>query len=305
MPLDGQKIIDIASLDCIYLSFDEPNAEEHWAIINSIIPWAKRVKGYKGIDTAHKVASLSSTTDRFILIDGDTLPDENFFNQQLILTPEKENCVFRWKSRNVINGLVYGNGGLSCWTKEFVLNMQTHEHSETETDAVEFCWKDNYLPMHDSWSTTYPNGSELQAFRAGFREGAKLSMNRGKRPDLMNFEKEISPVNLDRLKRWMTIGADVENGRLAMAGARLGMFLYLSYDEIFEMKWLTDVDYLTKLYNDIDLWTDTYTELSWKIHNLIGLELPDFDAQQSKFIKDIWPKHKNIDIMLTEQESLI
>ena len=119
-------IIDIADLDCIYLSYDEPRKEETWIKIQNMVPWARRVDGVKGSDAAHKAAADASSTDRFVLIDGDNIPDAEFFNLQLTLDDTNNNCVFRWKARNHINGLMYGNGGLSCWTKEFVYAMRTH-----------------------------------------------------------------------------------------------------------------------------------------------------------------------------------
>jgi hypothetical protein len=54
--------IDIADLDCIYLSYDEPNKEENWAKIKHMVPWAQRVDGVKGSDAAHKVAAAASST---------------------------------------------------------------------------------------------------------------------------------------------------------------------------------------------------------------------------------------------------
>ncbi len=118
--------IDIADLDVIYLSYDEPNKEEFWVKIRNMVPWAQRVDGVKGSDAAHKAAAAKSHTDRFVLIDGDNLPDEKFFNLTLTLDETNRDHVFRWRARNHINGLMYGNGGLSCWTREFVENMRTH-----------------------------------------------------------------------------------------------------------------------------------------------------------------------------------
>ena len=63
--------IDIADLDCVFLTYDEPNAEENWVRIKNMVPWARRVDGVKGSDAAHKAAAEASTTERFILIDGD------------------------------------------------------------------------------------------------------------------------------------------------------------------------------------------------------------------------------------------
>ena len=76
-------MIDVADLDCIYLSYDEPKKEEFWVKIRNMVPWAKRVDGVKGSDAAHKAAADASDTERFILIDGDNLPQESFFNETI------------------------------------------------------------------------------------------------------------------------------------------------------------------------------------------------------------------------------
>ena len=168
--------IDIADLDCVFLTYDEPNKEENWVKIKNMVPWARRVDGVKGSDAAHKAAADASDTDRFVLVDGDNIPDPEFFNLQLKLNHD-ENCVFRWRARNHINGLMYGNGGLSVWSKQFVYNMRTHEASDGSTENdVEFCFYPNYYAMHDCYSTTYPNASAFQAWRAGFREGVKMCL---------------------------------------------------------------------------------------------------------------------------------
>src|SRR6056300_1603545 len=112
--------IDVADLDCIYLSYDEPQKEEFWVQIQNMVPWAKRVDGVKGSDAAHKAAAEASDTERFILIDGDNMPVSEFFNLTLDFPdPNYEKAVFRWRARNSVNGLMYGNGGLSSWTKDF------------------------------------------------------------------------------------------------------------------------------------------------------------------------------------------
>ena len=172
------KQIDVADLDCIFLSYDEDNKEQHWAQIRNMVPWARRVDGVKGSDAAHKAAAALSESERFILIDGDNIPDAAFFNQTLNFpNQDYENAVFRWRARNNINGLMYGNGGLSSWTRSFVNAMQTHENSDGRTETeVEFCFDPLYWAMHDCYSTTYPNASPFQAWRAGFREGVKMCL---------------------------------------------------------------------------------------------------------------------------------
>ena len=149
--------IDIADLDCIFLTYAEPQKEEFWIRVRNIVPWAKRVDGVKGSDAAHKAAAQASDTERFVLIDGDNIPDQDFFNKTLILDDTNKDCVFRWKACNVINNLRYGNGGLSCWTKTFVNTMRTHENTDGRSETlVEFCFDKNYWAMHDVYSQTYP-----------------------------------------------------------------------------------------------------------------------------------------------------
>ena len=192
------KQIDVADLDCIYLSYDEPQREEFWVKIRNMVPWAQRVDGVKGSDAAHKAAAHASSTDRFILIDGDNLPDPSFFNQTLVFPNEEyESAVFRWRARNHINGLMYGNGGLSSWTKDFVQNMRTHEATDgTAETQVEFCFDPLYWPMHDCYSNTYPNGSAFHAWRAGFREGVKMCLQRGRKPTVEEFKNQDKDIRI-------------------------------------------------------------------------------------------------------------
>ena len=218
--------IDIADLDCVYLTYDEPNKEENWVKIKNMVPWAVRVDGVKGSDAAHKAAADASSTDRFVLIDGDNIPNPEFFNLTLDINDIDAVCVYRWRAKNYVNGLMYGNGGLSVWSKEFVYDMRTHEASDgTVENDVEFCFYPNYYAMHDCYSTTYPNGSAVQAWRAGFREGVKMCLNKGARPTISEFKDRVQQRNLDHLTIWHNIGRDVDNGIWAIAGARMGTYM--------------------------------------------------------------------------------
>jgi hypothetical protein len=221
------KQIDIADLDCIYLTYDEPQKEEFWVKIRNMIPWAKRVDGVKGSDAAHKAAAAASDTERFILIDGDNMPDAKFFNLTMnVPDSEWESAVFRWRARNHVNGLMYGNGGLSSWTRSFVNNMKTHEATNgTAETEVEFCFDPLYWPMYDCYSTTFPNGSAFHAWRAGFREGVKMCLNRGTRPTVSEFRDRVHQRNLDHLTIWHNVGRDVEHGIWAIAGSRMGTYM--------------------------------------------------------------------------------
>jgi hypothetical protein len=134
--------------------------------------------------------------------------------------------VFRWRARNHVNGLMYGNGGLSSWTRAFVNNMKTHEATTgTAETEVEFCFDPLYWPMYDCYSTTFPNGSAFHAWRAGFREGVKMCLNRGTRPTVSEFRDRVHQRNLDHLTIWHNVGRDVEHGIWAIAGSRMGTYM--------------------------------------------------------------------------------
>jgi len=281
------EIIDIADLDVVYLSYDEPQKEEFWIKIKNMVPWAVRVDGVKGSDAAHKAAADASTTERFVLIDGDNLPDPEFFNMQLeIKSPEYDKAVFRWRARNHVNGLMYGNGGLSCWTREFIYNMRTHEASDGSDDTcVEFCFDPYYWPMHDCYSVTYPNGSAFQAWRAGFREGVKMCLDRGRKPSELEFKESVHSRNLDHLTIWHNVGMDVENGVWAILGARQGTYMTMLGDWDYRaVQWFDNLS---------DIWTDTQHEDPAKMIELYGkdletrLELPMnlLDIKTSAFFK--------------------
>ena len=292
------KTIDIADLDCVFLTFDEPKKEEFWIKIQNMIPWAKRVDGIKGSDAAHKAAANLSDTDRFILIDGDNIPDPNFFNLQLTLDHNNKDCVFRWKARNAINGLMYGNGGISCWTKEFVLNMRTHEATDGRDETlVEFCFDPKYWAMYDCYSTTYPNASPFQAWRAGFREGVKMCLDRGKKPSLEEFEKKVYSRNYDNLCIWQSVGADAENGSWAIYGARLGTYLTMFTE--WDYTQVRNFDELKKIWDNFE--NCPPKDLLNSLKNRLGLPITDLNTEQSKFFKNHYKANfKNKGILFRE-----
>lgn len=258
------------------------------------VPWAKRVHGVKGSDAAHKACANLSDTARFVTVDGDNIVREDFLNQEVNFDEHKDlsKCVISWAGYNVVNGLMYGNGGLKLWPKEYVLNMKTHENAPADDPnaQVDFCWDAEYIQMNSCYSDVYNNASPFQAWRAGFREGVKMSLDRGVRTANKEFKKEIHWKNLQRLLVWLNVGADVTNGDWAMMGAREGCY----------MTNCTDWDYVNV--RDFD-WLGTYwkeqghgpaTDLTYRtqwlgkeLKNALDLEVADLDASASKFFKAV------------------
>lgn len=281
--------VDIADLDCIYLSYDEPQKEEFWVRIRNMVPWARRVDGVRGSDAAHKAAAAASETERFILIDGDNLPDADFFNNTLeLITPEHEQAVFRWRARNHINGLMYGNGGLSSWTRTFIQDMKTHENTDGRDETVvEFCFDPLYWSMHDCYSTTYPNGSAKHAWRAGFREGVKMCLDKGRRPSIAEFQDRVHKRNLDHLTVWHNVGTDVEHGLWAIAGARQGTYNTMlatdwDYRQVQDFEFLSDYWDSTVSRLDPLALADNYSEA---LKTQLDLPMNTLTPEQSGFFK--------------------
>ena len=214
--------MNITEFDIIFLSYDEPNAEKHWADLIEKAPWAKRVHGIKGFDTAHRVCAEQAETDWFVTVDADNIVRPEFFDIRVNLDPEHDplRC-FSWNGLNVINGLAYGNGGLKLWSKRFVKTMNSHENADDPRKAVDFCWADNYHQLYQTYSDVWTNGSPYQAFRVGFREGVKLSLDRGVRVTAEMMKHVLHPVNLRNLRVWASVGSHIENGVWAMLGTRL------------------------------------------------------------------------------------
>jgi hypothetical protein len=290
---------NIAELDCIFISYDEPNAEKNYADLLTKAPWAKRVHGVKGSDAAHKAAAQLSDTERFITVDGDNIVDPQFFNLTLDNTAKQ----LSWCGKNIINGLVYGNGGLKCWTKEHVMNMRTHEAAEDPNSQVDFCWNSNYQQMANLYSVSYNNSSPLQAWRAGFREGVKMTLDNGVRQQLVNLKKQIVRRNYQRLLIWCSVGADIDNGVWAVYGARLGCHMTNCTD--WDYTQVRDFDYLNQLFNEHKDFDPIYTARRYGEHLQLQLNLnvADLDPTQSKFFKEVWNNPPRFDSMTKELDT--
>lgn len=302
--------ISVNDFDIIFISYDEDNAEDNWADLKSKCPWAKRVHGVKGSDESHKEAARLSKTDRFVTVDADTIVKPDFFN----LTIDKNLAEdltksISWSSVNIVNGLIYGNGSLKCWTKPFVLNMKTHEAAIDPKNKIEFCFEDGYIQSNEIFSETYPNGSPRQAWRSGFREGVKMSLDQGIKFKNKEFKEAIYWKNLIRLLVWCSVGADVTNGLWAIYGARMGCYKtnLTNWDYIN----VRDFDYLNDMWDDevVDKFESydgnnmcTSTGFCWdndllikeienlgiELRNYLDLEIAELDSKASKFFRSVF-----------------
>ena len=288
----------VADCDIIYLSYDEPNAEKNYADLLTKVPWAKRVHGVEGSDAAHKACAELSETERFVTVDGDNMIRQEFINQEIDFDAytNLSNSVISWCGRNIINGLMYGNGGLKCWPKEYVLKMKTHENADPNNAAaqVDFCWDLQYIQQNSWYSDVYNNATPWQAWRAGFREGVKMALDRGEKPASVDKFVNGHWKNLHRLWVWLMVGDDVENGLWAIYGAREGLYKTMCTD--WDYINVRDFEYLNGMWNDVYKHIDD-KQLYYEIIGLgetlkqelgIPIAVDPLDPDQSKFFKTVY-----------------
>jgi len=297
----------IIEFDIVFLSYDEPNADLHYADLCNKVPWAKRVHGVKGSDHAHKAAAELAETEWFITVDADNIVDPKFFDLDLDMADPKIQ-VYGWCGRNSINGLRYGNGGIKIWKKDFVLNMKTHENSESDRGQVDFCWEDGYRNFPRVYSESIITGSPFQAWRAGFREGVKMTLLDGVRVPPQEIQERIWWHNIHRLRMWSTVGAHEENGLYAVYGARLGTWLAncteWNYVEV------RDFEILRGIWNQYGRpfeetggtgLREEIKSLGDKIKFNLGLDWPYLDKAQSKYTIDLYDETINLGLTYFRQ----
>lgn len=281
---------DILNFDTFYLTYDEPDKENRWLMIKKVLPNAHRVDGIKGFDKAHKYCAKLSSTSRLTIIDGDNSFIENTaprleIDKKLL----KKNYIFSYSSINSINGLIYGNGGIKCWPKDLLLETNSHESSHEKESAVDFCFTVPYYQMPHTPTISNVNITSFQAFRAGYREGVKMSLQKGLPLDLKkdtNLDQILYRGNLFRLKTWCEIGRDITNGIWAIYGARLGLFEILCNPQILDH--IRDYDWFSEKWNTVAKFNPEKEALSMakKLDHQFNFSLTEYDSHESKHFKN-------------------
>ena len=222
------------ALDIIFLSYDEPNADINFNLLQERFPYAKRIHGVKGIANAHKAAAELAETRLFYVVDGDT---EVFPSFDFTFKPPSwdQDYVHIWKARNPVNGLEYGYGGVKLFSKKFFRNLEENvvDFSTSLTNDVKY--------LDEVVSLTYFNSDEFRAWRGAFRECAKLS---GKAID-----GQIDSETENRLRIWTSI-ADPNTYYFdkVLDGANAGMEFGLknkndpeALQKVNDFNWLKDI----------------------------------------------------------------
>jgi hypothetical protein len=214
--------------DIIFISYNEPNADKNWLALKSRFPMAKRVHGIKGIHQAHIHAAKQCFTNMIWVVDGDAVILDSF-NFDFIA--DREDFVYVWRSKNPINALEYGYGGVKLFPRLATINMDTSKPDMTTSIS------NHFKPMPQISNITAFNTDPFNTWKSAFRECVKLSSKVIDRQK--NDETDI------RLRIWTTVGEDKDYGKFAVLGARAGVEFGISNKNNFsELKKINDFEWL-------------------------------------------------------------
>ena len=221
--------------DIVFISYQEPSADEYYRYLANRFPHAKRVHGVKGIHQAHIEAAKLCDTDMFWIVDGDALIDSNFKFDYQVARWDRD-TVHVWRSVNPINDLVYGYGGVKLFPTELTLNMDTSKPDMTTSISSKF------KAVQEISNVTGFNTDSFNTWKSAFRECVKLSSR--------VIDRQKDDETQTRLQTWCTKGADRPFGKYAIDGAKMGaLFGARNKGNLEMLKNINDFDWLKEQFN--------------------------------------------------------
>ena len=212
--------------DIFFLSYDESIADKNFELISERYPLAKRVNGIEGILAAHQECARQSKTDMFWVIDADSKIKPSFKLENIVIPDWDKKYTHLWYSKNAVNGLEYGNGGLKLFQKKEMINKPQMGIDMT----VEF-----NLKIHEEVaSINCFNHSPLSAWQSAFRECVKLS-------------KQDCDIARNRLETWCSVGKWRKNGQFTIDGAIAGRNYGITSTKITK---INDFNWLQEKFNE-------------------------------------------------------
>ena len=222
--------------DIVFISYNEPTADNNFRNLKSRFPRAKRVHGVKGIHQAHIAAAKLAKTCMFWVVDGDAEIVEDFNFDHEVSTYEKD-IVHVWRSKNPINDLVYGYGGVKLLPTSMTLNMDTFKPDMTTSISSKF------KAVKAISNITAFNTDPFNTWKSAFRECCKLSSK------IINRQKDEE--TLHRLSIWCTVGTDRPFGDVAIAGAKAGSeYGSANQGNLEALKKINDFDWLKRKFDE-------------------------------------------------------
>jgi hypothetical protein len=171
--------------DIIFISYNEPNADENFVKLKARFPYAHRVHGIKGIHQAHIAAAKKAFTKMFWVVDGDAEIVDTF-NFDYEVSKYDLECVHVWRSKNPVNDLEYGYGGVKLLPKKLTQNMDTTKTDMTTSISPLF------KAIDEVSNITKFNTDPFNSWKSAFRECCKLASKIIDRQDNTETEHRLS-----------------------------------------------------------------------------------------------------------------
>jgi hypothetical protein len=236
--IDKQNILKDPEQDIIFISYDEPNADENWNILFSKFPQARRLHGVQGMEKALLKAAEMSNTDWYYAVFAKTElhPDFDFkFSPDLFQQPKH----YIFHAENPLNGLRYGHMGVVLYNCGIVKNMKEFGIDYTMSALHEVVPKVSAIARF--------NSNPYQTWRTAFREAGKLAQF---------CDEKDNVENQYRLDIW-TSEAEGVYSEWCLQGARDGVMFYReNKDDKTQLKnafnWVWLREYFTDLYKNAE-----------------------------------------------------
>ena len=206
---------EVNSMDIVFISYDEPGANERFKRLKTKYPRAKWCKNVQGQTKAYQTAAEMSETDYFFAVFPkiDVVDDFKFdFQPDRLKNP----CHYIFNCYNSVIDCTYGHDGIILYNKKLVL--------ETSTPGLDFTLSKAVTVVPILSAVNNLEETPLLAWRTAFREVIKLKL------------QKPTVENNYRLKKWLTLG-EGKNSQWVYLGAQDGeKFLkegndpYKSYD---------------------------------------------------------------------------
>jgi len=239
----NKKEIDVqASSPCRYdvafISYKETFAEQNYNKLLKKAPNAVWVKDVKGIHQAHITAAKECKTEMFYIVDADAevMDDFNFDMQIPYYDFNARKTVYVWRSKNPVNDLEYGYGGVKLFPRQMTIDMDISKPDMTTSIS------NSFKAMDTVANSTVINTDPFTAWKSAFRECVKLASKVIDRQD--NTETE------ERLNVWCTKGKDAEYGEYVIRGAIEGRkFGVENSNKLDQLMLINDFNWLKERFN--------------------------------------------------------
>ena len=219
--------------DIVFISYQEPFADNNYAALKARFPMAKRVHGVKGIHQAHIVAAKKCFTKMFWIVDGDAQILDSF-NFDYEVPSHQLDHVHVWRAKNPINGLVYGYGGVKLFPRLLTKNMDISKPDMTTSISKKF------IAVSEVANITAFNTDPFETWKGAFRECAKLSSK--------IIDRQKNNETEQRLETWCTNGSKEQYGSYALNGANAGREFGISNKSNISL--INDFDWLKEKFDE-------------------------------------------------------